>query len=269
MRLWWKWGLAWVSTTSAVMLLVASVVVEPETSVAHAQTTADQVTVAGSPCLPTGDVNGDTLLTPADAVAVLEHYIRRQLLSTCDQEQGDVFRPGSGLTPRDAQCLMQTFLALPSCFDRDGDGLPDTLEMALGLDPNNPDTDGDGILDGDEDLDQDGLTNIQEFAIGHNPGLADSDGDGVLDGDEDSDRDGWVDGIEVATMSDPLDPSSQPLLLIVSPAPAKVGVLDPITTVAAPPVSLAILTPGELGALPAGVTVAQPPVSVRIQPSAP
>jgi hypothetical protein len=35
-------------------------------------------------------------------------------------------------------------------LDTDGDGLSDRRESALGLDPSNPDTDGDGTLDGDE-----------------------------------------------------------------------------------------------------------------------
>ncbi len=35
--------------------------------------------------------------------------------------------------------------------DTDGDGLSDQRESELGLDPLNPDTDGDGTLDGDED----------------------------------------------------------------------------------------------------------------------
>lgn len=34
--------------------------------------------------------------------------------------------------------------------DRDGDGLPSSVEIDLGTNPNNPDTDGDGIKDGDE-----------------------------------------------------------------------------------------------------------------------
>ncbi|MBI2346069.1 MAG: thrombospondin type 3 repeat-containing protein [Deltaproteobacteria bacterium] len=34
--------------------------------------------------------------------------------------------------------------------DRDNDGLPDAQEVSVGLDPDNPDTDGDGILDGAE-----------------------------------------------------------------------------------------------------------------------
>jgi hypothetical protein len=41
--------------------------------------------------------------------------------------------------------------------DSDGDGLPDRKEASLGQDPNNPDTDGDGIADGLDDADGDGV----------------------------------------------------------------------------------------------------------------
>lgn len=41
--------------------------------------------------------------------------------------------------------------------DSDNDGLSDRREQALGTDPNNPDTDGDGIRDGRDDSDGDGL----------------------------------------------------------------------------------------------------------------
>ena len=77
--------------------------------------------------------------------------------------------------------------------DRDGDGIPDDLEADLGLDPDLVDSDGDGILDGDEDFDNDGLTNLQEVLTQFNPVLADSDGDGILDGQEDNDGDGLLD----------------------------------------------------------------------------
>lgn len=40
--------------------------------------------------------------------------------------------------------------------DTDGDGLTDTREAELAQDPQNPDTDGDGILDGADDADGDG-----------------------------------------------------------------------------------------------------------------
>jgi len=51
--------------------------------------------------------------------------------------------------------------------DSDGDGVPDLLEEELGLDPLNPDTDGDGVTDGDE--------------LGDPNNPTDSDGDGVID----------------------------------------------------------------------------------------
>ncbi|MBF9010040.1 hypothetical protein ACUY25_10560, partial [Corynebacterium phoceense] len=67
-----------------------------------------------------------------------------------------------------------------------GDGLPDDKEKELGTDPNNPDTDGDGVNDGDEvsgdknpfDNDKDGKGDPTD------PLNPDTDGDGVTDGDE-------------------------------------------------------------------------------------
>lgn len=43
--------------------------------------------------------------------------------------------------------------------DSDGDGLPDGVELAMGLDPQNP-------ADAEEDLDGDGFTNIEEYVAG-------------------------------------------------------------------------------------------------------
>jgi hypothetical protein len=90
--------------------------------------------------------------------------------------------------------------------DPDGDGLSTALELRLGLDPLNPDTDGDGVLDGDEDTDGDGLSNLDEIHKTHtDPGRADTDGDGVPDGREDPDRDGLTNRFEVnRTRTDPL-----------------------------------------------------------------
>lgn len=89
--------------------------------------------------------------------------------------------------------------ATPDTSDADGDGLTADEEAALGTDPNNPDTDGEGLSDGRE---------VKE--IGSNPLLIDTDGDGVTDGDEvsgvfgdiqwqwaDSDSDGLSDGDEL------------------------------------------------------------------------
>ena len=87
--------------------------------------------------------------------------------------------------------------------DRDRDGVPDVLEPFLGLDPDDPDTDDNGIDDGLEDFDGDGLANAFEFLLGTDPTRPDTDGDGVLDGQGDSDDDGLLDGVEVTLGLDP------------------------------------------------------------------
>lgn len=106
-------------------------------------------------------------------------------------------------------------------FDADGDGLIDSCETLWSFtDPDNPDTDGDGLSDGDEiaigtnpldadsdsdgmpdgwevgsalnptendamdDADSDGMTNLDEYCAGTSPNEADSDHDGLNDRDE-------------------------------------------------------------------------------------
>jgi outer membrane protein OmpA-like peptidoglycan-associated protein len=113
--------------------------------------------------------------------------------------------------------------------DPDVDGLPHWLEKRLDTDRNNPDSDGDGLTDGDEyykyktnprraDTDDDGLNDAQEILVyktdSRNP---DTDGDGLSDGDEilrykthpmnpDTDGDGLSDGDEVFKFkTDPLN----------------------------------------------------------------
>lgn len=63
--------------------------------------------------------------------------------------------------------------AVPTPEDQDADNYPDADEPAAGLDPSNPDTDGDGLADGDE-------VNI----YGTEPTVYDTDGDGLGDGEE-------------------------------------------------------------------------------------
>ena len=88
--------------------------------------------------------------------------------------------------------------------DSDGDGLSNDQEAARGTDPNRPDSDADGLSDGDEVL-----------IYATDPTNRDSDGDVLTDFDEinthntnptqsDSDGDGAADGLEVAQGSDPL-----------------------------------------------------------------
>jgi hypothetical protein len=63
----------------------------------------------------------------------------------------------------------------PLNADIDGDGIPDGVEYAHGLDPKNP-------ADAAGDLDNDGLTNIQEYNTGTNMFEPDTDGDSYKDG---------------------------------------------------------------------------------------
>ena len=67
-------------------------------------------------------------------------------------------------------------------FDNDRDGISNFFEQDLGLDPNHPDSDRDGVLDGAEDTDGDGLSNEDEIYRAHtDPTNQDSDQDGILD----------------------------------------------------------------------------------------
>lgn len=105
------------------------------------------------------------------------------------------------------------------CTDTDNDCIPDSVERAMRLNPASPDSDGDGVPDGEEDTDGDGFSNCTEILQGTDPGRADSDGDGLSDRDEiyrfrtdpsdaDTDRDGLSDGAEIARGSDPFNPDT-------------------------------------------------------------
>ena len=113
-------------------------------------------------------------------------------------------------------------------FDFDVDGHENSREPGLGLDPANPDTDFDGLCDGNaavppvcqfgEDLDLDGIVDANET----DPRRADTDGGGVNDGeevlrdftdvrdasDDDPDRDRLTNRAEAVLNTDPRDADS-------------------------------------------------------------
>lgn len=116
-------------------------------------------------------------------------------------------------------------------FDSDGDGLSDLEEDNLGTSLYNPDTDNDGLKDGDEvkiystdplkiDTDADNLPdNLEILTYGTNPLKRDTDNDDLLDSEElftyntnplepDSDNDGLNDGKEVEVATNPLNPDT-------------------------------------------------------------
>lgn len=66
-------------------------------------------------------------------------------------------------------------------LDSDKDGIPDWWEIANGLDPYNPDEDGNGVIDSMDDFDGDGLSNAAEYFAGLNPRSSDTHGNGIGD----------------------------------------------------------------------------------------
>jgi hypothetical protein len=100
--------------------------------------------------------------------------------------------------------------------DTDGDGLDDGDEVAFGSDPGTPDSDGDGLEDDEEwiagtdpndtDSDDDGLSDDAEVGAGTDPNDEDSDGDTIIDGDEENwDRDMPGPPSEICAMTDDCD----------------------------------------------------------------
>ncbi len=121
--------------------------------------------------------------------------------------------------------------------DSDDDGLVDVEEDRMGTDPEDPDTDGDGLEDGAEvhdhgsdptevDTDGDGLEDSAEVHDhGSDPTEVDTDDDGLEDDEEvdngcdptevDTDDDGSDDATEVDRQFDCADPNSVPRPLLV------------------------------------------------------
>ncbi len=136
------------------------------------------------------DIDGDDVLNSADAFP----YDASESVDT----DGD----GSGNNADD---------------DDDGDGYPDEVEAALGTDPLNAlshpaDMDQDNIPDDqDPDIDGDGVANEAD-AFPYDPTeTADNDGDGQGDNDDsDDDNDGFLDSVEIAAGTDPLDAGNTP-----------------------------------------------------------
>ena len=96
---------------------------------------------------------------------------------------------------------LSNIIELKAFIDTDEDGLTDDLEKIYGTDANNPDTDGDGLSDGQEvlkyktnpllmDTDGDRLSDFAEVTLTlTNPNAMDTDENGILDSDEDLDED--------------------------------------------------------------------------------
>jgi hypothetical protein len=110
----------------------------------------------------------DTDLRPGNGVTVVDPGAEAEPVS---KDVPPTSEPPAA--PDTASAPETTDRAVASATDQDADNAADELEPGLGLDPTNPDTDGDHVADGDE-------LNI----YGTDPLNGDTDGDGVGDGEE-------------------------------------------------------------------------------------
>lgn len=86
----------------------------------------------------------------------------------------------SGSSGSDSLTRTDYITVIADTTDTDNDGLPDSIENAGCTDPNDADTDDDGIIDGDEDANHNGIVDSGET----DPCDVDTDGDGIQDGTE-------------------------------------------------------------------------------------
>ena len=148
-------------------------------------------------------------------------YLDSTLLGYCIDEDWYVDSERSHIGEKMGALLFESGI-IDLDLDDDDDGLDDTVEIALGLDPLNPDTDGDGVGDAsdqcygaDDTLDSDLDTIPDCLDSCPNDPDNDIDADGVcgdldpcpLDNPDDSDLDGVCDSVDICPGFDDLSDS--------------------------------------------------------------
>lgn len=166
---------------------------------------------------------------------------------TDEESGGNPSRVGQGAILNVQGAINEALKSL----DSDSDGLPDYIELQFDTNPNDADTDDDGLLDGEEDANHNGVVDAGET----DPRNVDTDGDGLQDGtelgkaqypthpdtslfifqpdldpttttnplDPDTDHDGISDGVEDANHNGRVDPGESNPNIINQPPVANAG----------------------------------------------
>lgn len=111
------------------------------------------------------------------------------------------------------------------------------------------------------DADSDGLTNALEIALGFNPTQGDTDGDGWDDGVE------YAEGaiyVTNALLRPRITLAAAPPIVVIFPGADELGLPGVATTLAQPPIMVTFPGNEELGLVGIGTTVARPPVLVTL-----
>ncbi|MBI5473716.1 MAG: outer membrane beta-barrel protein [Ignavibacteriae bacterium] len=145
-----------------------------------------------------------------------ENFVHRRvsfdlnIAYTFFDDRTDMIRRGGADAAVDVKFGLNFYLGSSDDDDDDRDGLKNVEEESLGTNPTNPDSDEDGLNDGQE---------VRRLHT--DPLKADTDGDRLKDGEEifkyytdprkaDTDGDGVSDGEEVLAGADPLVPNAPP-----------------------------------------------------------
>ena len=154
----------------AALSLSAVLVVVSHAVLAQAPVNYDDARGTDGSCTASGPADEHVIvcrdLRPGRGVALIDPGAAPAPISE-DGSATPVPAPDAAATPE------TTDTAVASATDQDADTAPDELEPGLGLDPTDPDTDGDAVADGEE-------INL----YGTDPTVWDTDGDGLADGEE-------------------------------------------------------------------------------------
>lgn len=205
--------LVWNDATASNSQSMAQQAAQPEEGVLLEQETTEVLTAddGRAAALGTGNASaspgsvtrggvstGTSLLGPDGSYSVSEVSPPVVNVSGATSQPPSVVPAASAPAVTDATTPTETVVTdvntSATATDADGDNYADSLEWEIGLDSNNPDTDADGVADGDEitiyltdpfawDTDGDGIADGEElFGIQTDPLAWDTDGDGLGDG---------------------------------------------------------------------------------------